>query len=65
MARFKAVVECHIPSRDEIHVLTVTAENRNDAIIRAIYKARERWPEAQTVTVRRTCKMPEVQSHGG
>lgn len=62
---FKVVVECHIPGRDEIHVLKVSAEDRDDAALRAIYKARERWPEAQTVTVRRMRKMPEVQRCGG
>lgn len=65
MADFKVVVECRIPGQDEIHVLKVSADTRDDAALQAVYKAREHWPEAQSVSFRRMIKMPEVQHHGG
>nr|DAP41328.1 MAG TPA: hypothetical protein [Caudoviricetes sp.] len=43
---------------DEIHWLKLDADNEGDAAIQGIYHARDRWPDAWTIMVRKIRKLP-------
>lgn len=57
MHKYKVSVECHTPGRDEIHWLKLDADDEGDAAIQGIYHARDRWPDAWTITVRKIRKL--------
>lgn len=57
MPKYKVSVECYTPGRDEIHWLKLDADDEGDAAIQGIYHARDRWPDAWTITVRKIRKL--------
>lgn len=64
MPKFKVSVECHIPGRDEIHCLKLEADDEGDAAIQGIYHARDRWPDAWTIMVRKIRKVEVAHCNG-
>nr|DAF40230.1 MAG TPA: hypothetical protein [Caudoviricetes sp.] len=64
MPKYKVSVECHTPGRDEIHWLKLDADNEGDAAIQGIYHARDRWPDAWTITVRKIRKVEVARCNG-